>query len=319
VGAPQLYGPTLDVVPTAVPGRAMSSPAHVPVVTGTVLGKRPREAEDTHDGHQPNLHKKGKGRMVVNRALEAAEAVSTAHQEPAARNPAKLNEKPKTAECGAGRLAATTAQEVYHQFLPGSSVQQVLVGATAPQQLTWVEGCVAGGSWHHHSSMVQQESEGHSAESEEHEEQADGELFGIPRRLKERQQALLAATQADWERKAVDVLKCRLCPGADFSDWEDFKRHCDTAEAHPVNISYCGNCGDFCARRDALKRHCDKPPGEWMDVTADIADWKRSGTDRVHKNFEARLELYLRTGEKIEKPFSTIVKDMYPESSKEGQ
>jgi hypothetical protein len=105
---------------------------------------------------------------------------------------------------------------------------------------------------------------------------------------------LPAAMQANWERKAVDVLKCRLYPSADFNDWEDFKHHCDTAEAHSAKISYCGHCGNFFAHGDALKRHCDKRPGECIDGTADIADWKRSETDRVHKEFEARLKLYLR-------------------------
>jgi hypothetical protein len=195
-----------------------------------------------------------------------------------------------------------------------------LVGATAPRQLIWVEGSVAGGSWHNHSSVVQRrpETEIHSTENDGHEEQEEGELFSIPRRLKGRQRALLAATPADWEWKAVDMVKCRLCPGADFSDWEDYKRHCDTAESHPAKISYCSHCGDFFARGDALKRHCDKRPGECIDVTADVADRKRIETDRVHKEFEARLELHLRSGKDLGKPFSWIIKAMFPGSSKKG-
>jgi hypothetical protein len=326
--APRLYGPPFDAATTAAPPPATSLRAHTPVVPETVLGKRPREAEDTHDdaglgdddGYQPHPRKKGKGKMAVTGVLEAAGTTSKTRHRPGARTPADANHKSKTAGCGAGRLAATTAQEVYHQHLQGPSVQQVLVGATTPRQLIWVEGSVAGGSQHHHSSVVQQESEPetYSTESDGQEEQEEGELFNIPKRLKERQRALLAATPADWKRKAVDTLKCRLCPGADFSDWEDYKRHCDTAEAHPAKISYCNHCGDFFARGDALKRHCDKRPGECIDVTADVADRKRSETDRVHKEFEARLELHLRTGKDLVEPFSWIIKAMFPGSSKKG-
>jgi hypothetical protein len=257
--------------------------------------------------------------MAATGVLEAAGTTSKTRHRPAARTPTAKNNESKTAGCGAGRLAATTAQEVHHQHLRGPSVQQVL-GAIAPRQLIWVEGSVAGGLRHHHSNVARQESEPetYSTESDGEEEQEEGKLFSISRRLKEQQRALLVATPADWERKAVDMLKCRLCPGADFSQWEDYKRHCDTAEAHPAKISYCNHCGDFFARGDALKRHCDKRPGECIDVTADVADRKRRETDRVHKEFEARLKLHLRTGKDLGKPFSWIVKAMFPGSSKKG-
>ena len=251
-------------------------------------------------------------------AATTAAGTSKARHKPASRTPNDKIEKSKTAGCGAGRLAATTAQEVHQQYLRGPSVQQVLVGATAPRQLIWVEGSVAGGSWHHDNVQQEQATETSGPESDGDEEQEERELFGIPKRLKERQRALLAATPADWKRKAVDMLKCRLCPGADFSDWEDYKRHCDTAEAHPAGISFCNLCGDFFARGDALKRHCDKRPGECIDVTADVADRKRIETDRVHKEFETRLDLHLRTGKDLGKLFSWIIKAMFPESSKKG-
>jgi hypothetical protein len=222
-----------------------------------------------------------------------------------------------TGECGAGRLTAPDLQGLYYQSLPGPTVQQVLVGAAMPRQLTWINGSVEGVTWHHHSSVVQQEMGVHSTEGNEHEKQMSGKLFRIPR-LKERYRALLVATKADWEREAVNVLKCRLCTSADFSDWEDFKRHCDAAEAHPVKISYCDHCGDFFARRDALKRHCDKPPREWISVTAEIADTKRRETNQVHIEFEASLERCLRTGEQMETPFAQVIKKTFPKSSKKG-
>jgi hypothetical protein len=74
----------------------------------------------------------------------------------------------------------------------------------------------------------------------------------------------------------------------DVSDWEEFKRHRGTAEAHPAKFSYYSHCADFFARGDALKRHCDKRPGECIDVTAHVADRKRSETDRVPKRSSRR-------------------------------
>jgi hypothetical protein len=165
--SPQLCGPTFDAATTAVPEMA--------------LGKRCRRTEDTHedvgqgydDGHQAHPCKKGRGNTAGNGVLEAAGTTSKACHKLATRTPTPKSDKSKTVGRGAGRLAATMTQEVYHQSLPGPSVQQALVGATAPPQLTWVEGSV-GGSWHHHSSVVHEESEAHSTESDEHEEQAEG-------------------------------------------------------------------------------------------------------------------------------------------------
>ena len=61
-------------------------------------------------------------------------------------------------------------------------------------------------------------------EDDEPEEQGENDLFRIWTTLKEWHRTLLrlAAVQADWKRGDVRVLKCRLCPGADFRDWEGF-------------------------------------------------------------------------------------------------
>ena len=132
---PRRYAPSFDAATTAAPPPATSHPTHTLVVPETVLGKRPREAEDTHDdaglgddnGRQPHPRKKGKGKMAVTGVLEAAGTTSKTRHRPAARTPASTNDNSKTAGCGAGRLAATTAQEVHHRYLPGPSVRQVLV------------------------------------------------------------------------------------------------------------------------------------------------------------------------------------------------
>jgi hypothetical protein len=91
----------------------LSHPAHTLVVPETVLGKRPREAEDTHDyaglgdddDNQPRPRKKGKGKMAVTGVLEAAGTIKARHR-PATRTPIVQMMGSKRAGCGAGRLAA---------------------------------------------------------------------------------------------------------------------------------------------------------------------------------------------------------------------
>ncbi|KAH9962035.1 hypothetical protein BGW80DRAFT_1357098 [Lactifluus volemus] len=245
--------------------------------------------------HQAN-YKRVK-RVVEIGVLEAAGPSSRARHKPAARIPTSVNGKSKTAGHGAGMLVAPTAHEVYHQSLPGPSVQRELVWPTAPETLPWVEGSAEGDAWHHNSMGVPKQDV-----MAEHEEQTGGGLFRIPRGLKERHRTLLATTDADWKRGAVDVLKCRLCPGADFSDFDDFKRHCDKAEAHPAKISFCDRCGDFFARGDALVRHKKKPPTECTSVAQDEAKLKRRITEEVYEGFMDRLALWMRTGEGLGKP-----------------
>ena len=296
------------------------SPAQTLAVPGTVLGKRPcgdndndhNEGIGVHDSHQQRPHKKGKDKMAVSGVLEAVGATNKARIKPATRTRALKNGKSKTVGHGAGKLVTTTAQGVYHPSLPGPSAQQVLVGTTSRGQLTWVEESADGGLSHHHSSVVQE------AEIPSTEHEGDNELFRIPRRLDAPHRALLVATPADWQRKAVDELKCRLCPGTDFSNWEDYKRHCDTSEAHPVKISYCDHCGDFFARSDALKRHCSKRPPECISVTAEVAEVKRTETARVFEEFKEELDRCLTTDEEVSTSFSRTIKDMFPDSSKKG-
>jgi hypothetical protein len=68
----QLYGLTLDVATTTAPG--------------TLLGRRPRGAEDAHDNmglcnnddYRLHPRKKGKGKMVVSGVPEAAKTTSKA-------------------------------------------------------------------------------------------------------------------------------------------------------------------------------------------------------------------------------------------------
>ncbi|KAI0297592.1 hypothetical protein B0F90DRAFT_1738387 [Multifurca ochricompacta] len=155
-------------------------------------------------------------------------------------------------------------------------------------------------------------------EEDSNEEHTMGEHFWIPKRMKDRHRALLLATKADWDRRTIGELKCRLCPRAGFGSWEDFKRHCDTMEAHPLCIHFCDRCGDFFARADSLKRHKKSMPDRCIKVAPGMAEVKRIETTRLHEEFKGRLERCLRTGEEIGKPFAVIIRELFPESSKKG-
>ena len=231
--------------------------------------------------------------------LEAAWSGAGVHHTPDTMVPTNSNEISKEAGRGAEGLATPNVQGVYHCSLPGPSFQQGWVVTTAPgQQLHGVEERA---EVLHHMASTEQQEEGHLFEIP-----GDFEAFSI----------LLAATEADWTRRAVNKIKCRLCPNSEFSRWDDFKRHCRTTEAHPLEISFCEHCGDFFARSDSLKRHLKRPPVECLDVTPEKAEEKRQETEGVHGDFIGRVERSLMTGEEIGIAFAQIIKQKYPESSK---
>jgi hypothetical protein len=193
-----------------------------------------------------------------------------------------------------------------------------LTGAIAQEELPWVEGSTEGTKGYHIDSTVQQEDKTVCvAEDSRAEEAQSSTLLNIPS-LEPRHRALLDATSDDWARGTGPVIKCRLCPDADFSKWEGFKRHCNAMEAHPVEISFCGHCGDFFARNDSLNRHYQKQPLECRNASLVTAETKRRETERVHREFEERLERCLETDEEIGRPFAQIIKEMYPNSAKRG-
>jgi hypothetical protein len=215
-------------------------------------------------------------------------------------------------------LAPLYAHEVYHRYLPGPSIQES-TELTAQERLPRVEGRerhVTG--QHENTSTAVQPQEIISSKRDKRHEGARGDLFRIPKRLSERYRGLLKATPEDWARGAVRERKCRLCPDAGFSKWEDFKRHCDLMEAHPRRISFCPDCGDFFARGDSLARHCKNRPPECLGATKEEAQSKQKETERVHGEFLEKLERCLGTEEGIETPFAQIIKDMFPGSSKRG-
>jgi len=85
--------------------------------------------------------------MAVSGVLGAAGSTSRAHHKSATRTPAVINSKSEEVGRGAGKLAAPNAHEVYHQILPGPSVQGETTGTTAEEELAWVEGSEEGATW----------------------------------------------------------------------------------------------------------------------------------------------------------------------------
>lgn len=304
-----------------VPNTAPPSPPDM----GSVLGKRHHEADDAiHDrgperrnDHEIRPYKRGKGRVVTELGVsEAGGSTNRTHQKPATGTLVDFHGKSKAVRRGAERLAPPNAQGVYHGFLQGPSLLQESMGTIAQERQPWVEGSAEAAMWHRADGAMQEQQEIYGVNDGEFVAAEDRHLFYFTRRLSNRHSALLVATPADWARGAVPALKCRLCPSAGFSNWDDFKRHCDAMEAHPLEISFCDRCGDFFARRDSLERHCKNRPPRCLDVSPDQAEVKRRETARVHREFQERLEECLRSGGDIGLPFAQIVKKMYPTSTK---
>ncbi|KAI9430297.1 hypothetical protein F5148DRAFT_1313308 [Russula earlei] len=251
------------------------------------------------------------------RVLDAGRSTTRTHYKPATRILTRMNDKSEVVGRGAERLATPNAQGLYHPFLQGPNDQQESMRTIAQEELPWVEGREQGGAWLHTSKMVQQQ-EANSANDEDG-EAAEEYRFRISKRLNERHRSMLEATAADWARGAVRALQCRLCPDADFSNWEDYKRHSDTAEAHPRSISFCELCGDYFARGDSLVRHRKNPPPECRNVSPDVAENKRAATQKAHQEFAEGLAGLLKLNVvKGFRHFSKQMKGMYPKSSKRG-
>ena len=141
--------------------------------------------------------------------------------------------------------------------------------------------------------------------------------FCIPKRLSQRHRNFLATTSEDVARETVQELMCRLCPGTGIGSWEDFKRHCDFMDAHPLKISFCEDYRDFFAQPDSLKRHQNKPPPTCCNVSPDEAKAKRTATKQAHDAFLEELESLGTNGETWT-PFSQRITEMFPESAKRG-
>ena len=195
-----------------------------------------------HDNNACGPTRRAERKMRRNRVLEAAGSTSRAHPKPADRTPTEINDISEAQGRGAGKLAAPIAHEVYHQFMPGSSVQEVLMGNTAQGWLPWIEGSEGSITLDYTGNAVEQLDGVNTAEDGE---EAEKDGFRIPKGLSERNQRLLMATPEERARGVVRVRKCVVCPKAGFSKWENFIQHCDMTEAHPKGLVFCRFCGVF--------------------------------------------------------------------------
>ncbi|KAH9021699.1 hypothetical protein EDB83DRAFT_95950 [Lactarius deliciosus] len=209
---------------------------------------------------------------------------------------------------GAERLASTTARELYHRSLLGLSVSQGSVGALEQEQPSWIE---------EREQMEARYDVGSSVPLQSVENARDGKLYKIPGKLTERERLMLQMTQADEERGAVRVIKCRVCPEREFGGWLTFRRHCNSCEKHPSALKFCSKCGDYFGRPDSEDRHKGKKyQGACLSTSQDEAKQKEQKVGRLLEAFEARLKHCLRTGEEIRPLFSDVVTKKLTNTSK---
>ena len=193
----------------------------------TVLGKRSSErygicrgrsvGPDNDDSDSSYEFPRKRGKPTTDGALkvEAAGSRKRTLRAPADRTQRRNNSKSKAAGRGAGRLASTTVQGLYHRSLLGPSVPQGSVGASAQGKPSWTEERDHEEPRHHTGSTLPQRSVQDDPEITE-------DLKVIPKTLTAWQLLLLQTTQADLERGAVSVIECRLCPEEPFTNWAYF-------------------------------------------------------------------------------------------------
>ena len=199
------------------------------------------------------------------------------------------------------------------------SVQQQLTGTTVREETPSVEEAVQEATWDQSDSMVEQEEEEEYNADEGKLEAMKHNIFCIPKRFDEKCKRFLKATSEDFTRGTLDALKCKLCPTASFSTWDDFVRHCKTTKSHPLKLFFCDDCGDFFARQDSLKRHCKNRPSRCFGVALHEAEEKRRETEIIHEQFKKNLDAYLKTNEGTWTAFTQVIKEKYPGSWKGGR
>ncbi|KAH9053206.1 hypothetical protein EDB87DRAFT_282059 [Lactarius vividus] len=257
---------------------------------GTVLGKRARKCSSSGTAHK-------KRRPSTSWALEEAEgSTKTTHLAPATSAQQQDKQYIYDSIVQSREARTITAQGLYLHPLLGPSAQQETVGFPEQEQS---EGRRPWETQHDPRGMVPLHTEG-SAEGR-------GVPYTIPSTLTERQRLMLQTTEDDAERRAVHVIKCKLCPTVELGSWQCFRRHCKASEDHPAELAFCNRCGDHFGRRDSEKRHNRKKYQEECRATPqDQAEWKKKTVKRLFEDFSAKVEHCLRTGEELGPRFAAI-------------
>jgi hypothetical protein len=257
----------------------------------TVLGKRRREryviyrnrsAGPDDDDSSSRESPQKRGNSTTDGVLEAAWSAKRARRTPATKTQPKINRKSKAVGCGAGRFASTTARGVYHRSSLGPSVPQGSMGAGTT--------VMDRGERRRKRSTMQA-----AALCQEISE----DIHAIPKTLTAWQWLLLQTTQADVERGAVSVMKCRLCPTERFKTWACFSRHCRDREEHPAKVKCCERCGIYFRRQDSMKRHNDSATKVCCVTTPAEVTWRKHKAEQLLADFQAMVEYCLRTGRSL--------------------
>ena len=255
--------------------------------------------------------------------IPAARSVARTRHKAVARIPkTKVKMESKEMGRGAERLATPNPQGLHYRPLLGPNFQQGWAVEAADKRQDCVEGSVVEGSVvegsveegaaHHNDSTVQQKQQQQEGAKHKHKH------LEIMKKLKPEHKALLADTQDDGTPGKIPEMRCRLCPNYRFNSWPEYKRHCTTSEAHPLNITFCDDCGTYFARADLLRSHRQNPPPQCAAAKSEPekVKEKRIETEMTHKVFLEGLRDFLRTGEGTWIPFSQIMKKKYPDSVK---
>ena len=291
------------------------------------MGKRDRETDDNLDseglgtdkGHGLDLRKRAKSdEPATIGVLEAEGTTNTTGHNSAVKGPAEINTTSKAVECRAGVPMITIAQGGSGRLPQVPSIQRESTGTSAQEMLPLVGESTQGETWAQRDSVARQEEEEvHSVEGGQLGLTKDDIIDNV-KQFDEYYMPFLEATSEDFAQGFLYVLKCKLCPRADFRTWDNFVRHCKTAEAHPLKIFFCERCGTFFARHESLKLHREKLLSACVSFPPPDAEDKRKETKRIHEEFKKNLKNYLETNEGNWKPFAQIVKEKYPKSSKRG-
>jgi hypothetical protein len=305
------------------PGLAVSAP-DISKIPRIYIGERHRGADDDledeglgiDDRRGLRLREKGKTKVAITVGELVARSTNRIDLEPAVEAPTSVTTTSKAIGYKAGVLMAPSAHGGNDQRLHVPSVQQEPTAIITQEELPLVEGSMQGAMRGQSDRILQEEPEVFSTENDTFEE-TKNIVFHIPKRLKKDYKLFLDATSEDFERGALHVVKCKLCPGVTFKSWDHFTRHCKTAELHPLKLLFCDHCGDFFARGDSLERHSNnRASGECHDLSRQEAEAKRNETRAIHREFLDNTKAYLETNQETWTPFVQVIKEKYPNSSK---